>query len=97
MANFWEKGSSILAWNLNLGRSYLITTVHFFLISGEFAKFKAAIGYMEMGGDDHNKDGKYSFDEFKTVVESHQGLDFVFNIFSQPSQFALTRNTDKKK
>ena len=49
-----------------------------------------------MGGDDHDKDGKYSFDEFKTVVESHQGLDFVFNIFSQPSQFALTRNTDKK-
>ena len=66
---------------MNLGRSYLITTVHFFLISGEFAKFKATIGYMEMGGDDHDKDGKYSFDEFKTVVESHQGSDFVFNIF----------------
>ena len=49
-----------------------------------------------MGGDDHNKDGKYSFDEFKTVVESHQGSDFVFNIFfSTLSEFALTRNTDK--
>ena len=65
---------------MNLGRSYLITTVHFFDFRG-VCKFKATIGYMEMGGDDHNKDGKYSFDEFKTVVESHQGSDFVFNIF----------------
>ena len=56
------------------------------LISEEFAKFKATIGYMEMGGDDHDKDGKYSFDEFKLVVESHQRSDFVFNIFSQSSQ-----------
>ena len=56
------------------------------LISEEFAKFKATIGYMEMGGDDHDKDGKYSFDEFKLVVESHQSSNFVFNIFSQSSQ-----------
>ena len=28
---------------------------------------------MEHGGDDHNRDGKYSFDEFKSVVESNQG------------------------
>ena len=62
------------------------TFKYFFLNLGEFAKFKATIGYMEMGGDDHDKDGKYSFDEFKTVVESHQGSDFVFNIFSQSSQ-----------
>ena len=27
MANIWEKAISILAGNLNLGRSYLITTV----------------------------------------------------------------------
>ena len=27
MANIWEKTISILAGNLNLGRSYLITTV----------------------------------------------------------------------
>jgi hypothetical protein len=40
----------------------------------EFAKFKATIGYMEMGGDDQDKDGKYSFDEFKTVLESHQEM-----------------------
>ena len=74
MANIWEKAISILAVNLNLGRSYISYYNYiFFLISGEFAKFKATIGYMEMGGDDHDKDGKYSFDEFKTVVESHQG------------------------
>ena len=40
----------------------------------EFAKFKATIGYMEMGGGDQDKDGKYSFDEFKTVLESHQEM-----------------------
>ena len=28
---------------------------------------------MEQGGDDHDGDGKYSFDEFKAVVESNQG------------------------
>ena len=28
---------------------------------------------MEMGGDDHNRDGKYSFEEFKSVMESNQG------------------------
>ena len=33
---------------------------------------------MEMGGDDHNKDGKYSFDEFKTVLESHQEINDLF-------------------
>ena len=27
-----------------------------------------------MGGDDQDKDGKYSFDEFKTVLESHQEM-----------------------
>ena len=68
----------------------------FFLISGEFAKFKATIGYMEMGGDDHDKDGKYSFDEFKTVVKSHQGSYFVFNIFSHSSQvFSHERHWQK--
>ena len=40
----------------------------------EFAKFKATNGYMDMGGDDQDKDGKYSFDEFKTVLESHQEM-----------------------
>ena len=59
----------------------------FFQISGEFAKFKATIGYMEMGGDDHDKDGKHSFDEFKTVVESNLGSDFVFNIFSRTDKY----------
>ena len=28
---------------------------------------------MEQGGDDHNRDGKYSFEEFKSVMESNQG------------------------
>ena len=45
---------------------------------GEFAKFKATIGYMEMGGDDQDKDGKYSFDEFKTVLESHREMNDIF-------------------
>ena len=39
----------------------------------EYAKFKKGIGFMEMGGDDHNRDGKYSFEEFKSVMESNQG------------------------
>ena len=43
----------------------------------EFAKFKATIGYMEMGGDDQDKDGKYSFDEFKTMLESHQEMNDI--------------------
>ena len=71
-----------------------VITISF--ISGQFAKFKATIGYMEMGGDDHDKDGKYSFDEFKLVVESHQRSDFVFNIFLNPLRFSLTRDTDRK-
>ena len=34
MANIWEKAISILTWNLNSGRSYLITTVlHCFHLS----------------------------------------------------------------
>jgi len=27
-----------------------------------------------MDGDNQDKDGKYSFDEFKTVLESHQEM-----------------------
>merc|ERR1712203_216983 len=44
---------------------------------GEFAKFKGALGFMEHGGDDHNRDGKYSFDEFKSVVESNQEMNEI--------------------
>merc|ERR1711971_363931 len=44
---------------------------------GEFAKFKAGLGFMEHGGDDHNRDGKYSFDEFKSVVESNQDMNEI--------------------
>merc|ERR1719264_442067 len=40
----------------------------------EYAKFKKGIGFMEMGGDDHNRDGKYSFEEFKSVMESNQEM-----------------------
>jgi len=43
----------------------------------EFARFKAGIGFMEQGGDDHDGDGKYSFDEFKAVVESNQDLNEI--------------------
>ena len=31
-----------------------------------------------MGGDDQDKDGKYSFDEFKTMLESHQEMYDIF-------------------
>ena len=30
-----------------------------------------------MGGDDQDKDGKYSFDEFKTMLESHQEMNDI--------------------
>ena len=33
MANIWEKAISILAGNLNLDRSYLITTVAYYVVS----------------------------------------------------------------
>merc|ERR1712051_882500 len=40
----------------------------------EYAKFKKGVGFMEQGGDDHNRDGKYSFEEFKSVMESNQEM-----------------------
>ena len=46
MANIWEKAISILAVNLNLGRSYLITTV-----------FKLLLHTLA----DHDADGKKSY------------------------------------
>ena len=49
-----------------------------------------------MGGDDHDKDGKYSFNEFKIVVESHQGSDFGLIFFLSTLRFYLTRDTDRK-
>ena len=32
---------------------------------------------MEMGGDGQDKEGKYSFDEFKTMLESHQEMNDI--------------------
>ena len=40
MTNIWEKVISILAWNLNLGRSYLITTVLVNFLSWSFEMTK---------------------------------------------------------
>merc|ERR1712051_939205 len=45
----------------------------------EYAKFKKGIGFMEQGGDDHNRDGKYSFEEFKSVMESNQEMSGVLS------------------
>ena len=39
MANIWEKAISILAGNLNLGRSYLITTVRMLIFGPKFVWF----------------------------------------------------------
>ena len=32
---------------------------------------------MEKGNNDLNKDGKYSFDEFKTAMESNQDMNEI--------------------
>ena len=47
------------------------------LTEGEFFKFIKALEYMEKGDNDLNKDGKYSFDEFKTAVESNLDLEEI--------------------
>ena len=44
---------------------------------GEFFKFIKAIEFMEKGNNDLNKDGKYSFDEFKTAMESNQDMNEI--------------------
>ena len=41
---------------------------------GEYFKFIKAIEFMEKGDNDLNKDEKYSFDEFKTAIESNQDM-----------------------